>query len=71
MQLLIAGDLVPTKSNLELFNAGDAKSLLGQELYSLWNSADIRIFNLEVPLTDKEEPIPKCGPNLIAPLQGL
>lgn len=67
MQLLIAGDLVPTKSNLELFNAGDAKSLLGQELYSLWNSADIRIFNLEVPLTDKEEPIPKCGPNLIAP----
>lgn len=67
MQLLIAGDLVPTKSNLELFNAGDAKSLLGQELYSLWNSADIRIFNLEVPLTDKKEPIPKCGPNLIAP----
>lgn len=22
-------------------------------------------FNLEVPLTDKEEPIPKCGPNLV------
>ncbi|EYE87683.1 hypothetical protein Q428_12030 [Fervidicella metallireducens AeB] len=67
MQLLIAGDLVPTKPNIALFNKGDSKSLLGEELYSLWDSADIRIFNLEVPLTEKEEPIPKCGPNLIAP----
>ena len=22
-------------------------------------------FNIEVPLIDKEEPIPKCGPNLV------
>lgn len=27
----------------------------------------MRIFNLELLLTDKEEPIPKCGHNLIAP----
>lgn len=67
MQLLIAGDLVPTKTNIGLFNKADTKSILGEELYSLWNSVDIRIFNLEVPLTDKEEPIPKCGPNLITP----
>lgn len=67
MQLLVAGDLVPTQSNIDLFNKDDTKSLLGEELYSLWDSVDIRIFNLEVPLTDKEEPILKCGPNLIAP----
>lgn len=67
MHLLIAGDLVPTQSNIDLFNKFDTKSLLGEELYSLWDSADMRIFNLEVPLTDKEEPIQKCGPNLIAP----
>lgn len=67
MQLLIGGDLVPTKSNIELFNKADLNSLLGDELLLLWNSADIRILNLEVPLTDKETPIPKCGPNLIAP----
>ena len=67
MQLLIAGDLVPTKSNIDLFNKADTISLLGEELYYIWNSADFRIINLEVPITDKEEPIPKCGPNLIAP----
>jgi hypothetical protein len=67
MQILIAGDLVPTKSNKDFFNHADTKALLGEELLSIWNSADIRIFNLEVPLTDTEDPIDKCGPNLIAP----
>lgn len=67
MKLLIAGDLVPTQSNIELFNEGDTESLLGDRLLSLWNSADIRIFNLEVPITDKKNPIAKFGPNLIAP----
>lgn len=66
MKLIIAGDLVPTKSNIDLFNKADISSLLGDELLSLWNAADMRIFNLEVPLTDKENPIAKCGPNLIA-----
>ena len=31
------------------------------------SNADYRIFNLEVPLTDKEKPLEKSGPNLIAP----
>lgn len=67
MQIIIGGDLAPTNSNFDLFNTGDAVSLLGEELISIWNSADVRIFNLEAPLIDKEEPIDKCGPNLIAP----
>jgi len=67
MQLLIAGDLVPTKSNIDLFNKADTNSLLGEKLRSLWGSVDMRILNLEVPLTDEETPITKCGPNLIAP----
>ena len=71
MEILIAGDLVPTQSNIEIFNNADVITLLGQELLSLWNSADIRIFNLEVPLTDKETPISKCGPNLIAPISTI
>ena len=32
MKILIAGDLVPTDSNLNLFEKGDIKSLLGQDL---------------------------------------
>lgn len=67
MEILIAGDLVPTQSNINLFNKADVNSLLGEDLLAIWKSADIRIFNLEVPLTDKENPIDKCGPNLIAP----
>jgi len=67
MQIIIAGDLVPTKSNIELFNSADLKMLLGEELLSIWNSVDVRIFNLEVPLSDRENPIDKWGPNLIAP----
>jgi poly-gamma-glutamate synthesis protein (capsule biosynthesis protein) len=71
MQLLIAGDLVPTQSNIDLFNKADMKSLLGDKLLPLWNFSDMRIFNLEVPLTDKENPIAKCGPNLIAPINTI
>ena len=67
MSIIIGADLVPTKSNEALFNAGDAKALIGDELLSVLNSAAFRVFNLEVPLTDKEMAIKKCGPNLIAP----
>ena len=67
MQLIIGGDLVPTQSNIDLFSNGDVNALFGEELLSLWNAADLRILNLEVPITDKEDPIAKCGPNLIAP----
>ena len=67
MKILIGADLVPTKRNISLFESGNAEKLLGKELAECLNSADYRIFNLEVPLTDREQPIPKCGPNLIAP----
>lgn len=67
MNILIGADCVPTKSNKEFFESGDAKTLLGEELNSILQNADYRIFNLEIPLTDREYPIPKCGPNLIAP----
>ncbi len=65
--LLIGADLVPTKSNAELFAAGDAETLVGAELRKILAEADYRIFNLETPLADVESPIAKCGPNLIAP----
>lgn len=65
--LLIGADLVPTKSNAELFAAGDAETLVGAELRKILADADYRIFNLETPLADRESPIAKCGPNLIAP----
>lgn len=70
-KIMIGADIVPTKSNISQFAAGDAKALVGTELYDLLESADYRIFNLEVPLTDEEAPIAKCGPNLIAPANSV
>lgn len=67
MNLVIAGDLVPTNANIDLFRNVDINTLLGEDLLVEWNLADVRIFNLEVPLTDESNPIDKWGPNLIAP----
>lgn len=66
MNIIIGADLVPTKSNIELFEKGDVNTLLGNDLVDIIHSADYRIFNLEVPLVNESSPIKKCGPNLIA-----
>lgn len=66
MKILIGADLVPTQTNEALFSRGDGEALVGRELLDILQSADCRIFNLEVPLTDNETPIPKAGPALIA-----
>lgn len=65
--MIIGGDLVPTKSNFELFKNGDIDELIGINLKERMLTVDYRILNLEVPLTDKENQIDKNGPNLIAP----
>lgn len=67
--LLIGADFVPTESTRELFIEGNLDALFGKALKELLLNADYRIFNLETPLTDVLSPIPKCGPNLIAPIQ--
>lgn len=71
MKLLIGADLVPTDTNTELFASANAKELVGEELLDILNSADYRVFNLEVPLTDFTIPIEKNGPALIAPTETI
>jgi hypothetical protein len=65
--IVVGGDFGPTKSNFSHFEDGNLKALIDSSLLSLLESADYRIFNLELPLTDTEMPISKDGPNLIAP----
>lgn len=65
-RIIIGADIVPTKSNFDLFKNGDVKNLVGTEILNIFKKADYRIFNLEVPLTEVSDPIVKCGPNLIA-----
>lgn len=66
MQILIGADIVPVESNMKLFELGVAEKLVDAALLNVLQQADYRIFNLEVPLTDSETPIFKCGPALIA-----
>ena len=65
--IIIAADIVPTKSNYKLFENGDIDSLIGKELRTKLNNASFSAMNLEVPLADKTDPIRKCGPCLISP----
>lgn len=71
ISVIIGGDLGPTKSNYSIFSKGNIKELITGELYDLLSLADFRIFNLEVPLTNKENPISKDGPNLISPISTI
>lgn len=67
ISILIGGDLVPTERNYKLLCSANTAELFGNDLLEKLNQADFRVFNLEVPLTEMEAPIKKCGPNLIAP----
>ncbi len=67
MKLLIGADFAPARNNRELFARGEASLLVTPEVEELLKSADFRVFNLEVPLTDTPAPIEKCGPRLKSP----
>lgn len=69
--VIVGGDLAPTRSNYSYFTEGNIKALIDDRLLSVLESADHRIFNLELPLTDTKKPISKDGPNLIAPVSTL
>lgn len=65
-KLIIGADIVPTITNQKLFENAQIEKIVDDGIRSILSQADYRIFNLEVPLTDIEKPIQKCGPNLIA-----
>lgn len=66
MGIIIGADFVPTKSNEELFMNSNIEKLIGLELIEILKSADYRIINLEIPLTNSTIPIKKRGMNLSA-----
>jgi poly-gamma-glutamate synthesis protein (capsule biosynthesis protein) len=66
MPILIGADIVPTEANKMSFVSGDVNSIIGEELSNILQNADFRIFNLECPLVDVDNPILKQGPLLKA-----
>ncbi len=64
--MLIGADVVPMPDAYEMLRREPAK-LLDPPLLSRWQSADLRVVNLECPLYDGNSPIAKCGMHLSAP----
>lgn len=63
MKLILCGDIVPTHVTTPAFGANNADALMGDTLDAL-RSADFTVGNLECALTNGEDRIRKCGPNL-------
>lgn len=67
VSVLIGADVAPSGTAIDAFSAGDPAALLDGALLSLWDACDLRAFDLEIPFTAADLPIPKCGPSLRAP----
>lgn len=67
MKILIGADIVPTPSNVQMFESANVEELVDPELLKTLSDANFRVFNLEIPLSDVASPIEKSGPCLIAP----
>lgn len=67
VKILVAGDLIPSENNFELFEKGDAEALFGKEICQMFADADFSIANLEGALTDSTVMQQKDGPGIKAP----
>ena len=66
MKIIIGADFVPTESNADYFVSSEVNSILDQNLMEYLSQPSFKIFNLEMPLTDRVSPIKKAGPALRA-----
>mgnify|MGYP004504972145 FL=1 len=68
MEIIIASDLAPTKTNSHIFQTDEILKKIDKNFKNEWFNADFRILNLETVLGKKEnlKPINKAGPNIIA-----
>jgi poly-gamma-glutamate synthesis protein (capsule biosynthesis protein) len=67
MRIIIVADIVPTEDNIQSFIKGDNETLLDDSIAKMLKEADLRIANLETPLSDTISIIDKNGPCLCAP----
>ena len=65
MRIIFGGDTVPTEATMDAFIRGDGEAIFGKMLPIL-KSADRLIVNLECALTESDDAIIKCGPNIKA-----
>lgn len=65
-RIVIAGDILPSGKNIELFKTGDTKRLFSERICDLFSNADFSIVNLEGALTNSIKKQEKTGPALKA-----
>ncbi len=71
INIIIAGDVVPSDRTLPLFKEKRTEYLFG-EVVPVLKESDYAVINFEAPVViDKWNPIKKSGPNLAAPPQAL
>ena len=64
--ILIGADLVPYLQSAVAFKEGKMDALFTPELFNKLQSAAVRVFNLETPITSCGRKIQKSGPHLCA-----
>lgn len=69
--LIIGGDIMPSFQNLDYFINGYSEKIAKDDVREIFASADYRVFNLEVPITDDLNPIAKDGANFAIPTQAV
>lgn len=63
-ELIICGDICPTRDTWNSFETGNAETLFSN-LLPLLKQADLTVANIEFAITDTDKGIQKCGPILL------
>lgn len=66
MKLLFCADMAVTIPNEDLFVNGEIEKIIDEEMRGYLEKFDFRVINIEMALTETDEPIVKCGPNIKA-----
>lgn len=67
--IVIAGDLIPSGTNIKLYEDGDADKIFSHQVVDIFKNADFSVVNIEGALTDSDTKQCKIGPNIKAPLE--
>ena len=70
-RLVIAGDIFPSKKNMNEFVSGNLDYLVDEKIQSLFSESVFSICNLEGALTDSGVPIDKVDPVIFANTQAI
>lgn len=65
LDIYIGGDICPTVKNEHFFISGEIDKFLEKKIIEKLKNSDCNIFNFETTMSNKSNPIKKCGPNLI------